>query len=327
MTSVALSGQRQALLQKLLRDEGFRTSDMDQILPREQRGPAPLSFAQQRLWFLQQLEPESYLYNIPVALRIEGALNVAALEGAINQVIRRHEPLRTSFKPVNGQTVQFVNPPFSVHLSQEVIQVAAEALREREIVSRANLELQCAFDLTAGPLIRARLLRFTDTDHALLLTIHHIVADGWSIGVFLRDLGACYGGSQGRPPDLPPLPIQYADFAAWQRHEKHNALLAAHVAYWKLQLAGVPPRLELPTDRPRPERRAFRGGSIPFLVSRKLQNALMQLGQNESATLFMVLLAAFNVLLHRYSGQEDISVGTPVAQRNRPEIEELIGFF
>ena len=327
MTSVALSGQRQALLQKLLRDEGFHASDTDQILPREQHGPAPLSFAQQRLWFLQQLEPESYVYNIPVALRIEGALNVPALEDAINQVIRRHESLRTSFRTVNGQTFQVVNPPFSVHLSPEVIQVAAEAMREREIVVRANRELQRAFDLTAGPLIRARLLRFADTDHALLLTMHHIVADGWSIGVFLRDLGAYSDSSQGRRPDLPPLPIQYADFAAWQRHEKHNALLAAHVAYWKLQLAGVPPRLELPTDRPCPERRAFRGGNIPFLVSRKLQNALMQLGQNENATLFMVLLAAFNVLLHRYSGQEDISVGTPVAQRNRPEIEELIGFF
>jgi amino acid adenylation domain-containing protein len=327
MTSVALSDQRRALLQKLLREEGFRASDADQIPPRDQRDPAPLSFAQQRLWFLQQLEPESYVYNIPVALRIEGPLDVAALEESINQVICRHESLRTNFKTVNGQTFQFVNPPFRVQLSPETIQLSTPTSREREIANRANQELQRAFDLTAGPLIRARLLRFADTDHVLLLTMHHIVADGWSIGVFLRDLGACYGSSQGRQPDLPELRIQYADFSAWQRHEKHNAQLATQLAYWKHQLAGVPPRLELPTDRPRPERSTFRGANIPFLISRQLQEQLAQLGQSEDATLFMVLLAAFNVLLYRYSGQEDIAVGTPVAQRNRPELEELIGFF
>src|SRR5437588_8147409 len=163
MTSVALSGQRQALLQKLLRAEGFRASYTDQIAPRGQRGPAPLSFAQQRLWFLQQLEPESYVYNIPVALRVEGPLDIAALEEAINQVICRHESLRTSFRTVNDQTFQFVNPPFRVHLSPDVIQVSTETLREREITSRANQELRRTFDLTAGPLIKARLLRFAET--------------------------------------------------------------------------------------------------------------------------------------------------------------------
>jgi len=232
MTSVALSGQRQALLQKLLRAEGFRASDTDPILPREQNGPAPLSFAQQRLWFLQQLEPESYVYNIPVALRIEGPLNLAALEESMNKVICRHESLRTSFRTANGQAFQFINPPFSLHLSPEDIEAATETLREREIVNRANQELRHAFDLTQGPLLRAALLRFSETDHVLLLTLHHIVADGWSIGVLLRDLGAYYGSSQGRRPDLPPLPVQYADFTAWQRHEKHNALLAAELAYW-----------------------------------------------------------------------------------------------
>ena len=327
MTSVALSGQRQALLQKLLREEGFRASDGHQIEPREQRGPAPLSFAQQRLWFLQQLEPESYVYNIPVALRIEGALDIAALEQGINQVICRHESLRTSFRTVNGQTLQVVNPPFSVHLSPEIVQLSTDAPREREIAEWGNRELRRTFDLTLGPLIRARLLRFTDTDHVLLLIMHHIVADGWSIGVFLRDLDAYYGCSQGRQPVLPQVSIQYADFASWQRDEKHNAQLAAQLAYWKVQLAGLPPRLELPTDRPRPERSAFRGANIPFLVSRQLQDRLATTGQSEGATLFMALLAAFNILLYRYSGQEDIAVGTPVAQRNRPEIEDLIGFF
>lgn len=326
MTSVAFSNQRRALLEKLLGEEGFRASDTDQIVSREQGDPVPLSFAQQRLWFLQQLEPESYVYNIPVALRIEGTLNVTALEESINQVICRHESLRTNFKAVNGQTFQFINPPFRVDLSPEVVQLQAETSREREISDRANQELRRAFDLTAGPLIRARLLRFAHTDHALLLTMHHIVADGWSIGVFMRDLGACYGSSPGLQ-ELPELRIQYADFAAWQRHENYNALLAAQLAYWKRQLAGVPPRLELPTDRPRPEHSAFRGANIPFLVSRKLQERLAQLAQSEGATLFMLLLAAVNVLLYRYSGQEDIAVGTPVAQRNRPEIEDLIGFF
>ena len=327
MTSVALSDRRRALLEKLLREEGFSASDPDQIGPREQRGPAALSFAQQRLWFLQQLEPESYVYNIPVALRIEGPLDVNALEDAISQVIRRHESLRTTFKTVNGQTFQFINPPFRVHLSPEIVQLSPETSGEREITIQAKQELQRAFDLTAGPLIRATLLRFAEDDHVLLLTMHHIVADGWSIGVLLRDLGACYGSSQGRQLDLPELRVQYADFAAWQRHERHSALLAAQLEYWRVQLAGVPARLALPTDRQRPERSTFRGANIPFLVSRQLQERLAKLGQSEGATLFMVLLAAFNVLLYRYSGQEDIAVGTPVAQRNRPEIEELIGFF
>ena len=327
MTNVTFSGQRRALLQKLLREEGFRASGTDQIAPREQGGPAPLSFAQQRLWFLQQLEPESYVYNIPVALRIEGPLDVSVLEEGINQVICRHESLRTNFKMVNGKALQFVNPPFRLHLSPEAIQLSAENTRETEIGNCARQELRCAFDLTEGPLIRARLLRFTDTDHVLLLIMHHIVADGWSIGVFLRDLGTCYGSSQGTHPYLPELRIQYADFAAWQRDEKHNALLAEQLEYWKAQLAEVPPRLELPTDWPRPEHSAFRGANVPFLVSRKLQDRLALLAQGEGATLFMVLLAALNVLLYRYSGQEDIAVGTPVAQRNRPEIEDLIGFF
>jgi surfactin family lipopeptide synthetase A len=323
MTGVALSGQRQALLQKLLRAEGFRAPDADQIAPREQSDPAPLSFAQQRLWFLQQLEPESCVYNIPVALSIEGVLDVAALEDAVHQVIRRHESLRTNFRMVNGQAFQFVNPPFRVHLSPESVHLSVEASREREIADRASQELHRAFDLAAGPLIRGRLLRFADTDHVLLLTMHHIVADGWSIGVFLRDLGACYGSSQ----NLPELRIQYADFAAWQRHEKHNALLAFQLEYWKVQLAGIPPQLELPTDRPRPERSTFRGANIPFLIPQKLQEQLTHLDRSEGATLFMTLLGAFYVLLYRYSGQEDIVVGTPVAQRNRPEIEDLIGFF
>jgi amino acid adenylation domain-containing protein len=327
MTSAALSDQRRALLRKLLHEEGFHVSDTDQIGPREQGHVAPLSFAQQRLLFLQQLEPESYVYNISAALRIEGSLNVAALEESISQVICRHESLRTNFRTVNGQTFQFVNPPFRVHLSPEAVQLSAGTSPEAEITNRANHELRCIFDLTAGPLIRARLLRFAEADHALLLIMHHIVADGWSIGVFQRDLAECYGCSQGRQPDLPKLRVQYADFAAWQCHEKHNALLAAQLAYWKHQLAGLPPRLELPTDRPRPERSAFRGANIPFLVSRQLQERLEQLGQSEGATLFMALLAAFNVLLYRYSGQEDIAVGTPVAHRNRPEIEDLIGFF
>jgi amino acid adenylation domain-containing protein len=327
MTSMALSGQRRALLRKVLREEGFRASDRDQIAPGEKRGPAPLSFAQQRLWFLQQLEPESYVYNIPVALRIEGPLDVPALEESINRVICRHESLRTNFKMVNGETLQFVTAPFKVHLSPEAIQLSAETSRETEIANRANQELRHAFDLTAGSLIKVRLLRFAPTDHVLLLIMHHIVADGWSIGVFLRDLSACYGSSQERQPDLPELRIQYADFAVWQRDEKHNALLAAQLEYWKVQLAGVPPRLELPTDRPRPEHTAFRGANVPFLVSGQLRERLTQLGQGESATLFMVLLAALNVLLYRYSGQEDIAVGAPVAQRSRPEIEDLIGFF
>lgn len=327
MTSVASSGERRALLQKMLWNEGFRASATDQIAPREPGGPAPLSFAQQRLWFLQQMDPESYVYNIPVALRIEGALDVTALEQGISQVIRRHESLRTNFRMLNGQAFQFVNPPLEVHLSPETVQVSAETSQEREITNRANQELRRAFDLTAGPLIRATLLRFTDVDHVLLLTMHHIVADGWSIGVLLRDLGAFYGCSQGRQADLPPLRIQYADFAAWQRHQKHSALLAAQLEYWKVRLAGVPSRIELPTDFPRPERSAFCGANIPFLVPGKLQERLAQLGQSEGATLFMVLLAAFNVLLYRYSSQEDIAVGTPVAQRNRTEIEDLIGFF
>jgi amino acid adenylation domain-containing protein len=263
-----------------------------------------------------------------VALRLKGRLNIAALEQSLNQVIRRHESLRTTFKLAGDQTLQFVGPAFRLDLSPQHVPPSSTISREQQIADRATRELQRVFDLTAGPLMTAALLRFTKADHALLLTMHHIVADGWSIGVFLRELSAFYQSySRGGEPDVPPLPLQYADFAVWQRQERHQAVLAADLDYWKRQLAGVPPRLELPTDHPRPERTSFRGANIQFLVPGELQERLVKLGQSEGATLFMTLLAALNVLLYRYSGQEDIAVGTPIAQRNRPEIEELIGFF
>ncbi|HEY6801975.1 MAG TPA: amino acid adenylation domain-containing protein [Pyrinomonadaceae bacterium] len=288
----------------------------------------PLSFAQQRLWFLHQLDPASSAYNMPLAFRLSGRLDVAALEWSINEIVRRHEVLRTTFDVVDQQPAQLVAPNLSVKLSRKDLSSLPSPLREVEAEKFGNEESQLPFDLVNGPLIRATLLHLGHNEQVLLLTIHHIVSDGWSQSILLNELSALYGArvNQQSSP-LPPLSIQYADFAEWQREWLSGAVLDQQVDYWRQHLAGAPPSLELPTDRPRPALQSFNGSRESFHLSRNLSTQLVELSRREESTLFMTLLAAFEVLLYRYTGQSDVVVGTPVANRNRKELEVLIGFF
>jgi amino acid adenylation domain-containing protein len=298
------------------------------ILPRTQNENLPLSFAQQRLWFLDQLVPDAPIYNIPLAYRVTGRLNVAALEQSLREIVHRHEALRTTFTAVDGQPIQVIAPEIDLSLPVVDLRELVETKREAEAQRLAIQEAQQPFDLTTGLLLRVKLLRLAAAEHVLLLTMHHIVSDGWSLGVLMRELGVLYEGfSSGKPASLPELPIQYADFALWQREWLSGDVLDSQLAYWKQRLGGELPVLELPTDRPRPPVQTYRGASQSLELSKELTDALKALSQREGVTLFMTLLAAFKVLLYRYTGQEDVIVGSPIANRNWAEIEGLIGFF
>ncbi|MGD2148762.1 MAG: condensation domain-containing protein, partial [Anaerolineae bacterium] len=288
----------------------------------------PTSFAQERLWFLDQLVPGSSLYSIPEALRLRGALDVEALKRGLDEIVARHESLRTTIVAVDGQPRQFVDPRASVSLAK--VDLADLPPGEREARARGLVEEEARrpFDLAQGPLLRAGLLRLGEEDHVLLLNMHHIVSDEWSSGIFYRELATLYEAyCSGRPSPLPELPIQYADFAIWQRDWLQGEVLEAQLSYWREQLGGAPALLELPTDRPRLAQQTYRGAWESLSLPRGLSEPLRALGREEGATAFMTFLAAFQVLLHRYTGQEDIVVGTPIANRNRAEIEGLIGFF
>ncbi|RKH68395.1 amino acid adenylation domain-containing protein, partial [Corallococcus llansteffanensis] len=287
----------------------------------------PLSFAQQRLWLIDQLDPGSLAYNIPTALRMQGAVDVAALEQAFRALIERHEPLRTTFAPRQPEPVQVIHA--TVDFSLPVVDLSARGEAAPEEARRlASAEALCPFDLERGPLLRVQLLRLAPTEHVLLLTMHHIVSDGWSMGVLVRELVASYEAlREGRSPHEAPLPVQYADYAAWQRSWLQGEVLEAQLGYWKQQLSGAPALLELPTDKPRPAVQSQRGASLPVHLPPALSEALSDFCQREGVTPFMALLAAFQVLLSRYSGQEDVSVGSPIAGRIRGETEGLIGLF
>jgi len=298
------------------------------ILPRTINENLPLSFAQQRLWFLDQLIPDSPIYNISLAYRVTGQLNVGALEQSLCEIVRRHEALRTTFTPVDGQPIQAIAPEINLTLPVVDLREIAEAERDAEVQWLATQEAQQPFDLTQGPLLRVKLLRLDEAEHVLFLTMHHIVSDGWSLGVLMRELAVLYEGfSTRKPVSLPELPIQYADFALWQREWLSGEVLESNLAYWKQQLGGELPILELPTDRPRPPVQTYRGARQSFELSKDLTDALKVLSRREGVTLFMTLLAAFKVLLYRYTGQEDVIVGSPIANRNWAKIERLIGFF
>ena len=287
----------------------------------------PVSFAQQRLWFLEQLAPGNPFYNVPTAVRLTGLLNLAALEQTFNEIVRRHEALRTTFRMLDGQPVQAIAPKLTLPLPVVDLQLSVIE-REAAVERLTTKELQQSFDLAQGPLLRVQLLQLDSSEHILLLTLHHIVADGWSIGVLLRELGTLYTAfATGQPSPLTELPIQYADFAHWQRQWLQGEVLATQLAYWQQQLDGCAPSLALPTDRPRPTRPTFRGARQSLMLPQELAKAIAALSEREGVTLFMTLLAAFQTLLYRYTGQEDISIGSPIANRNRSEIEGLIGFF
>ncbi|HEX9942201.1 MAG TPA: condensation domain-containing protein, partial [Thermoanaerobaculia bacterium] len=291
--------------------------------------PVPLSFAQERLWFLARLEPESSAYNMTFQVRLQGALDAGALARSLTEVVRRHEVLRTTFSSASGRPVQVVAPPAPVPLSVADLTGLPAVAREPEVRRLTAREADRPFDLERGPLLRVLLARLGAGDHRLILGTHHIASDAWSTGVLFRELAAIYPAfRKGRPSPLPELPVQYADFAAWQRRHFSGERLAAHLAWWREHLGGgeLSP-LELPTDRPRPPVQDHRGASRALTLTPELSRSIAALGLREGASVFMTLLAAFQLLLGRLSGQEDVVVGTPVASRDRQEIEGLIGLF
>jgi amino acid adenylation domain-containing protein len=329
-TSLAeLAGRKAEILTFLHKAEhASYSSTIPPIRPVPRNGDLPLSFAQQRLWFLDQLEDQSATYNMPAALHLIGSLHVDALEQSLMEIVRRHEILRTTFPMLNGYPVQVIAPTLTLTLLVVDLQALPEVEQSAEVRRLATEEAQRPFDLANGSLLRVTLLKLGQEEHMLLLTMHHIVYDGWSIGIFIRELVILYEAfSKGAPSPLPELPIQYADFAHWQRQWLQGEVLETQLNYWKQQLAAAPPLLELPTDRPRPPVETFRGSTEPFQLNPDLTRKLKTLSQRSGTTLFMTLMAAFVTLLSRYSGQEDIVVGSPIANRNRSETESLIGFF
>ncbi|HYV11048.1 MAG TPA: condensation domain-containing protein, partial [Pyrinomonadaceae bacterium] len=310
-----LSAEKQELLELLLLEQAGE----DNVFP--------LSFAQQRLWFIDQLEPGSFLYNVCTSVRIEGRLDVPSLQRSFDEIVRRHETLRTTFRLVNREPVQVIADFGGVTL--DVVELEWLPADEKEPATKRLLlaETQLPFDLAQGPLFRVKLLRLSAEEHVLLLCMHHIISDGWSLGVLVKEVAELYRCfSEGRPSTLPELPIQYADFVLWQREWLQDELLSEQLEYWKKQLTGAP-ALELPTDRPRPAVNTFRGAKQGLALSRELSAAVKTFSEREGVTVFMTLLAAFQTLLHRYANQSEIVVGTPIANRNRTETESLIGFF
>ncbi len=288
----------------------------------------PASAAQQRLWFLNQLEPESPAYNIPAVLRLRGELNVGALERSLNEIVSRHEALRTTFRTVDGKPAQVVGPPFEQSLPLIDLSAWPEDERHEEAKRLARQAASQPFDLERGPLMRARLLRLAPDEHELILTMHHIVSDGWSMGIFFRELSELYNAlTTNRPPTLTELPVQYPDFALWQREWLESNEVEPQLAYWRQQLRGELPVLDLPADRPRPLVQGTSGSKHHLNISAALTEELKKLSRSAGTTLFMTLLGAFQTLLHRYTSQDDLTIGTTIAGRNNAEVEELIGCF
>ncbi|HWS54339.1 MAG TPA: amino acid adenylation domain-containing protein, partial [Pyrinomonadaceae bacterium] len=289
---------------------------------------APASFSQQRLWFIDQLEPGSAAYNIPSGVKLTGPLDTSALAESLNDIARRHETLRTTFATSGGEPVQVIHPHLPLDVPCLDLTRLPAAEREEEARRLAAEEAQRPFDLARGPLWRASLVKLSPEEHVLLLTMHHIVSDGWSTGVLVEELAELYAARrEGREASLPGLAVQYADYARWQHQHLAGEELERQLGYWREQLAGAPAVLELPTDRPRPPVQTFRGGSARLTIPARPYRALGELCEREEVTLFMALLAAFKTLLYRHTGQTDIVVGTPSAGRTRAEIERLIGFF
>jgi len=289
---------------------------------------SPLSFAQERLWFLEQFEPGGSAYNICRAARLTGLLKIEALEQSLSEIVRRHEVLRTRFQVVDGRPVQVRAPAQKLSISLVELSQLSHAERDGEVARLITEEGRRTFDLSAGPLLRAMLLRLRNDDHILILTTHHIASDAWSMGILTRELWTLYEAyANDKPSPLQDLPVQYTDYAVWQRQWLQGEVLESELCYWRQQLGNNLPVLNLPTDRPRPALQSFRGSRQPITLPETLSAAVNELSRREGVTQFMTLLAAFNVLLHRYTNQDDILIGSPIANRNRIEIESLIGFF
>jgi amino acid adenylation domain-containing protein len=323
-----LSPVQQALLEKTLREKTKRLSSQRTISKREKSESPPFSSAQARIWFLEQLDPGNIAYNRPSALRFIGRLDTAVLERCLNDIVRRHEVLRCSFPDLQGNPVPVISPTSRIALVRVNLAYKQENQKEAEAQRLAVEEAQKPFDLIHGPLVRATLLQLNETDHILLLTIHHIIFDEWSMQVLRRELSVIYEAfSAGQPSPLSELPIQYWDFAQWQNERLRGEALETDLEFWKKQLDGAPPISEFPTDRPRPNIQTFRGATHSIILPKNLCDSVKSLSRREDVTLFMTLLAAFKILMYRYSGSDDIVVGIPVAGRDRLETEPLIGVF
>jgi amino acid adenylation domain-containing protein len=322
-----LSPEQRALLEKRLLERAAASAGSQSIPRRDCPGPWPLSFTQQRLWFIDQLQPGITAYNEASGYRIGGRLDAGALERAIGELLRRHESLRTGFAMRDGAPVQTVSPPQAFSLPVTDLRGIGAAEREEAARRAAAAEAAVPFDLSAGQLFRARLIILGDDDHVLVSVTHHIASDGWSSAVGNRDLSALYNAfAAGQPSPLPDLPIQYADFAVWQRGRMTDETLKDLLSYWQERLAGAPV-LELPTDMPRPSSQSFAGARYGFDLPDEPLAALDEIARGEGATRFMALLAIFRLLMGRYAGQDDFVIGTPIANRNRVELEDLVGFF
>src|SRR5216684_6577848 len=319
-----LSAQKCELLEKLFNQEGIELPE--KIIKRKSNCPL-LSYAQERLWFINQLEPGGAAYNIPMAVRLKGVLQIGTVEKVFKEVVKRHEVLRTRIGIREGRGVQVIEGEWGGALEMVDLRELGEEEQEEEIRRQGEEEAQRAFDLSRGPMLRVRALKLGEEEHVLLVTMHHIVSDGWSMGVLVREVAALYEAFvKGEESPLPELKIQYADYAVWQREWLQGEVLEEQLKYWREQLKDLQ-ALEMPTDHPRPAVASHRGACVPVQISGELLGSLKELSEQEGSTLFMVLLAGFQVVMSRYSGQEDVVVGTDVANRTRAELEELIGFF
>jgi aspartate racemase len=323
-----ISPAKRALLELRLRKKSSQAAARQRIPRRADRDRAPLSFAQQRIWFLDQFTPGNPAYNVSVGYRLRGLLNVAVLEKSLNEIIRRHEVLRTTFNSSGYEPVALISPELTLVLTLIDLEHQPDSERESALDRHIADETWRSFDLKTGPLLRAKLFRIGNEDHILLLTMHHIINDAWSRNVIYRELSMFYETFQdGDSCPLPELPVQYGDYAQWQRQWLQGERLESHLSFWRKQLSGSLAVLELPLDHPRPAVQTYRGKQETLCLPQDLSQDLKAFSKQEGATLFMTLLAAFQTLLYRYSGQEDIIVGSPIANRTRVETEGLIGFF
>lgn len=326
----ALTPQQRTILELKLQEKRAASAVVRPVIENQGRdtNTFPLSFGQQRLWFVQGLSPDSYVYNVPQALRLKGELNVSALESAISHIVRRHEILRTTFVVRDAQPVQVIAQPEPLQLTLDDLSGLETEAREAEALRLATAEARHIFDLEKGPLFRTRLLRLADDEFVLLVCMHHIISDGWSLGVFYRELEALYAAfSRNQPSPLPDLPLQYADFACWQRKYLQGEVLEKQLDYWRGQLSQSLSPLELPTDRPRPSVQTFVGATESRILPKYVTPALEDISRQVGATMFMTLMAVFQTQLHLYTRRRDIVLGTATAGRTRVEIEGLIGFF
>src|SRR6266566_4653535 len=325
-----LSEARRALLAKYIRGEVKQATKSVEPIPRRvDRDTAPLSFGQQQLWLLAQLIGDIPVYTECVTIHLPGPLNVGVLEQSFNEILKRHEAWRTSFPVVDGRPIQKIHPVLTIKLPLVDLRHLPEAEREHEALRMMTEDAQQPFDMANGPLLRPTLIQLGDEDHRLFLTLHHIIFDGFSLYQnFLPELRTLYDAFlSGQPFSLPELPIQYADFAVWQREQLQGNMFAEQLAFWKKQLEGAPEALELPTDRPRPLIASYHGSMHPFALSKQLTDDLKALGRQEGVTFYMLLVAAFQTLLYRYTAQDDILIGTAISDRKRPEVQRLMGFF